>query len=276
MIISALACMTSLSAQKKPAGHPAKASSDRHAYLSVENDSSATPPVENIVYSDGNHYRIKMRNDKLVELFVDDQKIPEADFRKYDSIIKKIREQIKKDLEQAEIDRQQAGKDRQEAELDRKQADEDRKQADEDRKQAEEDRERSDEDRKQSIADRKQAEEDREQAEEDRKQSIEDRKQADVDREQAKLDKKRAEEDKALVKSLVADLIASNIIKSEKELSSLVLKEGDLLVNDKKQPDAIYQKFKIKYLKNSQTEIRFNNTINHRGLSVYSIDNDNR
>ena len=217
-----------------------------------------------------------MRENKILELMVDDQKIPEADFHKYDSILKKIREQIKRDKEMAEIDRQQALKDSEEAEIDRKQAEEDRKQSMEERKQAEEEREQAEEDRKQIIIDRNRAEEDKVQAEEDRKQSIADREQAEQDRQQAKLDKKQAEADKALVKSLLADLIEENIIKDEKELTLLVLKEGTLMVNNKKQSDSLYQKFRAKYLKNPRTEIRYSNSPNHRGLSVQSIDNDNQ
>ncbi len=269
ILITALALLTTLHAQTKPTGHRSKKEYGiRNSYLSVENDTTVIPGQQIINYRDRQEYRIKMIDDKVIELIVDDKKIPATDFYKYDSVIKKIRKQIKKDQEMAELDMQQAVKDREQAEEDEVQARRDSEQAEEDRKMAEEEIKRSRMDQDQEEEDRRQADEDREQARADRRQAEEDRKQAIKDREQAVADRKQAAEDRALMKSLVADLVKENIIKSEKELFSLKLNDEGLSVNDKKQTESIYQKFKAKYLKNPRTEIWFSHSLNHSGLSI--------
>src|ERR1700743_962929 len=78
----------------------------------------------------GKEFKIKLVNDKVVSLYVDDEKIAPADYGKYEAEINKIRAQIKLDRIQAEKDRHQADLDRQQADRDRAQAEKDRHQAD--------------------------------------------------------------------------------------------------------------------------------------------------
>ncbi|MES1217382.1 MAG: hypothetical protein ABUT20_17880 [Bacteroidota bacterium] len=259
MMMIALAYITTLFAQKSPGVQAEKKPGIKNLYLSVESDKTV-PGQKIISFKDDKEYDIRMTDDKITELIVDGKKIAETDFYKYDSVIKKLKEQIKKDEEMAESDMKQVKKDQEQAEKDELQAKKDNEEAIEQRKMAEEDRKQAEEDRQQAKKDTEQAEEDRKMAEEDRKQAISDRKQA--------------EEDKVLVKSLVNDLINENIIKNERELSSLVLKEGNLIVNDNKQPESVYQKFKAKYLKNPRMEIKFFNSLGHHGLSIQSDDSN--
>jgi hypothetical protein len=255
LLILAMACIVHVQAQKKPAPKPAKRTVTRDSYMYIENDSLNVNGDNMITYRDGSQlYRIRMRDDKVTEMYIDDQKIPEADFSKYDAVIKKIRLQIKKDREQAEIDRQQALKDQE-------QAQKDREQAELDAKEAEGERARSQEDAKQAEFDSKQAAKDMEQARHDQQQAMK-------DMEQAKLDRKQAEEDRRIYKGLVSDLISAKVIKDEGSLHGLNLTSSELIVNGVKQPAGLHQKLKAKYLKDSRTQVKFSNSGNHRGLSV--------
>jgi hypothetical protein len=259
--------------------------SNGNSYLNVDYD-SANGTEHITLYKNGEVYKIKVVNDKVTEIIIDDKKIPEADFSKYEPMIKKIREQIKEDQEQAvrdraqaELDRKQAERDRQQADEDRKQAEEDRKQADKDRGQAELDRQQAEKDRQQSVKDRaqaeqdkKQAEKDRAQAELDRQQAVKDRAQAERDRAQAVIDRKHAEEDRKMLAGLIDDLIKENVVKSKDDLHVVQLSDESLIVNDKKQPDALHQQLKAKYLKKPGTRFTFTN---HANRSGFSIERDN-
>jgi hypothetical protein len=95
---------------------------------------------------------------------------------------------------------------------------------------------------------------DEEQGEIDRAQGNIDRKQGDIDREQGDMDRAHAAEDKKVVnrdremmESLIIDLVSAQIIKNKESLFSLALTDSAFIVNGKKQPENIHQKFKTKY-----------------------------
>lgn len=255
--------------------------SNGNSYLNVEYDSA--DGIERItLYKNGEVYKIKVVSDKVTEIIIDDKKIPEADFSKYEPMIKKLREQIRedqaqaaRDRAQAELDRKQAKKDREQAERDRAQAEEDRKQADKDRAQAELDRKQAEKDRQQTIKDRaraeqdkKQADKDRAQAELDRQQAVKDRAQAERDRAQAEIDRKHAEEDRKMLAALVDDLIKEDVVKSKEDLHVVQLSDESLIVNDKKQPAALHQQLKAKYLKTPGTRFTYTNHTNGTRFSI--------
>jgi hypothetical protein len=231
---------------------------------------------------DGQRYKIKLIGSKIIEMFVDDKKIAEEDYAKYDPTVKKILLQLEKDRKQAQEDRKQAEKDRQQADNDREQANEDRKQADRDREQAENDRQQADNDRKQADQERKQADKDREQAEKDRQQADNDRQQAEQDRKQAEkdrdqavrdrkqadMDRKQAEEDRKLMNEMIDEVIKEKLVENKEALTSLVLDENELIVNGTKQPASLHSKFKTKYLKGSHRQINYRNSGGFRGMSV--------
>ncbi|HEX2607251.1 MAG TPA: hypothetical protein VHK91_07725 [Flavisolibacter sp.] len=194
---------------------------------------------------DGHRYRIRLQDSKIVELFHDDEKVPETDFPKYEAMVKKILVQVEKDRQQAEKDRAQAELDREQASKDRLQAEKDRAQAEKDRQQAQLDREHSDKDRLQAQKDREQAERDRTQAEKDRQQAVKDRARAEIDR-------KQAEEDRKLLNSLMDDLVSDKLADSRDAVSSVELNEQTLRVNGKELPADIHKRYQNKYLKNKQ------------------------
>ena len=258
----------------------AQAQKKTGSFTSYTNDND----IEEInTYLDDKSYRMRLEHDKLVELYIDNKKIPAAEWPKYESMIQRLKEQMKKDRAQAEKDRIQAGKDRLQAEKDRAQAELDRQQAARDRIQADKDRARADLDRQQGDRDRSQAEKDRANAELDRQQAEKDRAQADKDRQQAQqdriqaekdraqadIDRKKADADRKLVQSLVEDLVTQKILADKNEDYSIQLSDKSLVVNGKEQPATIHQQLKAKYLKDTSKNIsiqRFNGNGMHMNI----------
>jgi chromosome segregation ATPase len=217
---------------------------------------------------DEHHYKIRLSGSKVIEMFVDDKKVAEEDYAKYDSLVKKILLQIEKDRKQAEEDRKQAEKDREQADKDREQANADRTQAEKDRERADQDRKQAGKDREQAEKNRQQADKDRERAEQDREQAGKDREQAEKDRQQAEIDRKRAEEDRKLLNEMIDEVIKEKLVENKEALKSLVLDNNEFIVNGIKQPDNLHSKFKTKYLKSSHRRINYKNSGEFRGLSV--------
>lgn len=228
-------------------------------YLYADDDSSVNPVQTIVAYCRGrDKYDFTVAGNKLLELYVNNRKIPADSFYVYNSLVKRLSEQIKKDRVQAEEDRRQAALDRQQAERDRQQGVKDQAQAEEDRKQAELDRQQAERDRQQSLKDqaeagedRKQADLDRQQAERDRQQAVKDRAQAEEDRKQAELDRQQAEEDRKLIDSLLNDIVTAQIVPDRKSIKHVILDDDELIVNGKLQPEEIFRKFKTKYVKKS-------------------------
>lgn len=235
--------------------------SNEQSFLTIESDPTDDAIEHITTYRNGSLYKIELKNKKITELAIDGKKIPEQDFPKYETMVKKILDQVKRDREQAE-------KDRARADIDRQQADKDREQADKDRALAEKDRERAEKDREMAELDMQKAERDHEQAQQDRARADEDRKQADHDRARADIDRKHAEEDRKLVESLTNDLISEKVIASKNDLHSLQFSSESLIVNGKQQPAELFQKLKTKYLKNPGVKINFYNNGNTRQFNI--------
>ncbi|RYE57477.1 MAG: hypothetical protein EOP48_05710 [Sphingobacteriales bacterium] len=224
---------------------------------------------------DGHDYKVKLNDTKIIEIYRDGTKVPEAEFSKYEPSIKKILEQLEKDRKQAELDRAQAAKDRARAEQDRELAEKHREQANRDRERAEVDRKEADVRRGEAAKDRERADRDRVLAEKDRAQATiarehaeKDREQANRDRKQAEVDRKLAEEDRAMVEQLLEDLVAEKLIEDKDALKSLQLNDSELSINGVKQSDALHSKLKTKYLKGRHKKINFTRSGEFRGISV--------
>lgn len=283
VLMTSMLCITLSFGQKnsrlKP---PSSIRSNADKYINIQ-ESAGNQGESTINYKNGpDRYTIRMLNDKVSELYINDKKIPADSIYLYQAEIDKINEQIKKDKAQAEEDRKQAELDRKQAEKHRAQAEEDRKQAEKDREQAEKDRAQTEKERVRYKADqaqyelnRKQAEKDREQAQRDRQQAEKDRQQALKDRAQAELDRKQAEEDRAMVKSLIAELVKQNIISDEKSVTSVRLNEDEFYVNGKKQSEELHNKFKAAFLKKPGNSISFENTSGYN-IRINVNDHHNR
>lgn len=212
---------------------------------STRSDGSGETHIDYV--EDGHRYKIRLDGSKIVEMYVDGKKVPEADYAKYEPKVKVILEQIEKDRKQAEMDRAQAEKDRQQAAKDREQADKEREQA---------------------RRDREQAERDRGQAQRDRQQAERDRSQAQKDRAQAEIDRKKAEEDRKLVEALFEELVTEKLVEDRQSLTSLELDDAKLVINGKEQPQSVHSRYKQKYLKGAHNQIRYRNSGESRTLTV--------
>ena len=246
-----------------------------HEILDVEDDSTANPPRTIIMYKSDSMYNMVLVEGKLVEMYVNGRKMPADNFYLYDDLVRRLKKQIEKDRAQAIVDQQQAARDQIQAERDGQQARVDAQQAEKDALQAEIDAKQAKNDAEQVVRDKVQAEKDVEQdreqarrdkvqAERDAVQVIQDKKQAErdaqqavQDREQARRDKIQAEEDKALVKSLMAEVVKQGLAPDEKSVVSLILDESVFFINGKKQSDELQMQFRKKYIKKAGYSIYF-------------------
>jgi hypothetical protein len=245
-----------------------------HQYMNIDVDSSTTPPQIIATYKSDALYNMTISQGRLTSLYINGKQISADSFYLYDGLVKRIidqmrrdsaqavrdREQAVRDKAQAEKDREQAIRDKQQAERDAEQAVRNKKQAEDDAQQAARDKAQAERDAKQAFRDKTQAdkealdakmeaERDAKQALLDRDQALRDKQQAERDQEQALRDKKQAEEDRALLKSLLTDVVKEGLAPDEKSIISLTLDGTVFFVNGKKQSDELQKKFAEKYVR---------------------------
>jgi colicin import membrane protein len=238
------------------------------------------------IYKDGKNYVIKTEKEKIIALSIDGIKMPESAFSEYELTVKKIMAQLKQDRAQAEKDSIQAEKDMKLGEQDLVQAEQDKIQAEKDMVRAELDKQLAEEQEilaiksKEEVVqnkrlmeqDKKQAAADYQQAVIDKKQAMRDKIQADADAKQALLDKKQSEDDKVTLQSIIKDLVAAKVITNEKELRSLYLTKGVLIVNDQKQSDQLHEQLKTQYLRSRNRQINYSRENGSSRFSSITVD----
>ncbi len=223
----------------------------------------------------GKEYRVVQDDDEIVYLKVDGKVISKEDMGQYKSVITEVvvkseaaREESEIQRAKAEVERNRADQERRRADEQRRQADIQRDQADEQRKRSDQERERADADRKKaelssygSVEIRKQANEARADAEIQRRQADKSRAEADVFRKQAEVSRKEAdvmrEKYEKMQAELIGDLIREGIITDKNNLSYKLSKD-ELIVNGKKQPDSLHEKFRKRFIKEQNVEMVYN------------------
>ncbi|GLU52475.1 M56 family metallopeptidase [Dyadobacter frigoris] len=236
----------------------------------IESGSSSIETTKN-----DKRYQIENVNGKITSLKIDGQQISEDKIASHkgeiDEImldIKKAHEEAEKSRAQADVLRKEADVHRKEAEKMRESADKMRAEADKSRLLADASRKQADEARKSGEANRLDADKQRAAAEklreeadvlrlkadDNRKVADEARKQADVLRKEA--DKSRVVYEK-MQSGLIEDLIKEGVIKSKTDLS-YKLNSEELVVNGVKQPTALHQKMKAKYVEGPGWETVYN------------------
>lgn len=241
--------------------------------------------VSNIETTKNNkRYEIESVDGKITSLRVDGQKIAEDKISGYHADIDEIMQEVKVARENAEIARGHAEKARAEADVMRKQAEGHRLEADKMRAEASKMREQASQARMVAEDARKQADVIREGAEKlraeaekqrgvaevHRLKAEEQRKVAGEERERAEVSRKEAEKSRVIFEKMQTeitnDLIKEGALK-DKTGYSYKLNNDELIVNGVKQPDALYQKMKAKYVKGPGWETVFN--VNGRtGISI--------
>ena len=218
-------------------GHSQQKPNNRQV-LNVNVDSSVNPPRTYINYKSDTLYNIVLSGGNVVSLSVNGHQVPADSFYVYDGLISRMKAQIERDKEQAARDREQAVRDKAQAERDAAQAVRDKAQAERDMLQA--------------VRDKRQAEQDAVGATRDKVQ-------AESDAKQAMRDKQQAEKDKALVKSLVTEVVKEGLAQDEKSITSLILDESVFYINGKKQSDELQKKFRGKFIKTPGYSIHYHN-----------------
>lgn len=275
---------------------------------SIRMEDSETPTTMNITCRDGGKlYKMKVEDLKIVEMTIDDKKVPPEEFPNYEKLLKKILAKIEEDRAKAKEDRRHAVIEREKAEDDREEVEGDRRQADREKDRFNEDRERVNSERADAsrereraysdarraernaesvVGDRKRSEDEYERTQEHRAKAERDRRNSDEyrehaeqertrvskDRDHARVDRKRAEEDRQLLHDLLDDVVEQKIVNDEDDIKTLVLDEKKLIINGETQKEELHKKFKENYLKKTGSRIHYRNDRNFKGISIDNYD----
>jgi hypothetical protein len=197
--------------------------------------------------TNGKVIKVKFVDSKMTELYVNGQKIPAADWGKYDNDLAAIREQKQRNQEQARLNEIQAKKNQEQEKLN----------AIQEKKNAEQAVRNREQESLNAIQEKKNAEQALRNQEQERLNAIQEKKNAEQamrNQEQERLnaiqEKKNAEqaaENERMMNQLTTDLVTDKIIPNDKSLRTLTFRDGAMIVNGVKQSDSIYKKYIEKY-----------------------------
>jgi len=258
-------------AQTKPKAKTADNNVDQRRYDFVSNDDGIRVEKVQTEYK-GKVYFLKLVNEKMTELTVDGEKIPEADWNKYSDGIAEIREemrlqrernkeQAKRNAEQAIRNEEQAKRNAEQAKLNELQAKRNAEQQVRNKEQAKRNAEQAIQNEQQNTRNKEQVERGQVQARLNEEQAKRNAEQEARNKEQAKRNaeqsiqnelqaKKNAEQAKAnekFIKDITEDLATDKIIPDVNSLREMQLNQEGMTINGVKQPDEVFKKYKAKY-----------------------------
>ncbi|MBS1527104.1 MAG: hypothetical protein JST19_15740 [Bacteroidetes bacterium] len=223
---------------------------------------------------DDKFYRITLVAEKMTDLYVDGEKVPPAEWKKYDDVLNAIRREMKeqakrneeqavRNAEQAKRNAEQAVRNQEQEKRNAEQAVRNEEQAKKNAEQVVRNKEQEKRNAEQAIRNQAQQKRDEEQAHLNEDQSKRNAEQAVRNKEQEKRNaeqtirneeqaKRNAEQARAmeaLMKDLSSDLANDKIIKNENDLKQFRFSADGMYVNGVRQPDEVFKRYKQKYSK---------------------------
>lgn len=267
------------------AQNPEKVPQSEFRSINIDGSGTASDPLT--VYArdrKGKTYQFKKVDDKVTEMYVDMEKIPQEKWADYNWLVQDIDKQMAEDRAEAEEDMRQAEEDQRQTMIDMEQAkvemeeaireqEADMRQMEEDMRQAEiemkEAKEMAAAEQEQAIREMQEAEvemkrakeemaRDMEQAKRDIEQSKRDMEQAKRDMEQAKVDMKKAQEDSKLMQQMLEEIVKDKLVKDKSAIKSVSLNDTAFEINGQQQSGEMLKKYKAKYLKEKGQGFHYN------------------
>jgi hypothetical protein len=256
-LIGVLLAAGTVSAQTKKAAKTAYDNNPNNNYDRIHTVNGKK--VEDIqMHRDGKVYKAVLMNEKLNDLYVDGEKIQQADWTKYSGAIAAIRVQLELNREQAKANARQAKRNEEQGRSNEEQAKRNAEQAARNEVQAKRNAEQqahnaeqSKRNQEQDRGNEEQAKRNSEQASRNEVQAKQNREQEVRNTEQAKFNAEQAAANERFMKEFTEDLVSDKIIPDANSLKEFSLNKKEMRVNGVKQPEELFKKYSEKYSKQS-------------------------
>lgn len=202
---------------------------------------------------EGKIYKMEWVNEKMTSLYVDGEKVPEADWSKYSEVTRRIRqeikEQAKRNEEQAKRNIEQAKRNEDQNVRNAEQAKRNAEQARLNELQVKNSQDQAVRNEEQEKRNAEQAVRNKEQAKMNAEQGVRNKEQAERNALQAQKNAEQAKANAQMIKDITADLVSDKIISNINGLHEMKLNEFGMSINGIKQTDEVFKKYKEKYSK---------------------------
>jgi len=202
---------------------------------------------------EGKIYKMEWVNEKMTSLYVDGEKVPEADWSKYSEVTRRIRqeikEQAKRNEEQAKRNMEQAKRNEEQNVRNAEQAKRNEEQARLNELQVKKSQDQAVRNEEQEKRNAEQAVRNQEQAKMNAEQGLRNKEQAERNALQAQKNAEQAKANAQMIKDITDDLVSDKIISDTNGLDEMKLNEFGMSINGVKQSDEVFRKYKEKYSK---------------------------